>query len=651
MAVNLSSLAGAAAQFFDNNGVPLAGGLIYTYAAGTTTPAVTYTSSTGLTAHANPIVLDAAGRVSTGEIWLTTGADYKFLVKTAANVQIGSYDNLPSINVLTNLANTTNPALGDALVGFKQSDSAGNLSGAVGRTVHQKLQEIVSVKDFGAVGNGVADDTVAIQAAIASNLPLSWSAGTYRITQSIICTAAQNWTTAGKVTILNDAANGSAVAPVIDFRDKSFVLGDFTIDQQADTKGFVNPTIYGGELGAGSAILVQGDYSNIDGITVQNAWGNGIFVAKYTSPTTSTFVTGSPKYGSFSNIKTILCGVGDNQGSGINIGSASLCTVVNCVDNASYNGFILDTGGGGQCMFANCQAFQTKRDNAVLGSGYGFYVGGTDSTFANCYSYLSEYRGWWHDTGQNIEYVNCAAYVPQNEGLYMKAGIATFVNFRIKNASAVGLNVADAILIDSSAAAIGLVSIDARIIGTNHRYAVNATGVNNINVFVSGMVTAATAVVPALAANHYVGTNFQSEIQAGLWGFNKNVPAYTLDIVGRTRLTAGVANTSYLVNRFGDVSGNGTSFVEDFATNEKRAAWGYDPVNDCFVAQSIYAGVAVKPFFINPSGGDVMVGTGVWTSPMRLGAYRLWVDGSGVLRIKNGAPTSDTDGTVVGTQT
>jgi hypothetical protein len=164
------------------------------------------------------------------------------------------------------------------------------------------------------------------------------------------------------------------------------------------------------------------------------------------------------------------------------------------------------------------------------------------------------------------------------------------------------------------------------------------------------MATAATSVVPALAVNHYVGTNFQSETQAGLWGFNKNVPFYTHDILGRTRLTAGVANTSYLVNTFGDVSGNGTSFVEDFATNAKRAALGYDPINDCFVIQSIHAGVATKPLFLNPSSGDVMVGNGLWTSPVRLGNYRLWVDSSGRLRIKSGAPTSDTDGTVVGTQ-
>lgn len=95
MIVNLSPLGGAGWQFFDDNGVPLAGGLLYTYAAGTTTPAVTYTSATGVTANTNPIVLDAAGRPS-NEIWLSP-VSFKFVLKDSTNVQIWSMDNLSGL--------------------------------------------------------------------------------------------------------------------------------------------------------------------------------------------------------------------------------------------------------------------------------------------------------------------------------------------------------------------------------------------------------------------------------------------------------------------------------------------------------------------------------------------------------------------------
>lgn len=49
--------------------------------------------------------------------------------------------------------------------------------------------------------------------------------------------------------------------------------------------------------------------------------------------------------------------------------------------------------------------------------------------------------------------------------------------------------------------------------------------------------------------------------------------------------------------------------------------------------------------------GDFTVSDGAWDSPLfRLGDYRFWVDSAGDLRIKNGTPTSDADGSVVGSQ-
>jgi hypothetical protein len=107
-AVSLSAFGGVGAQFFDNNGNPLSGGKIYTYEAGTTTPLATYTSSTGNTAHTNPIVLNAAGRVpSGGEIWIALRL-YKFVLETSTSVLIATYDNVgSSFNATSIIANFT----------------------------------------------------------------------------------------------------------------------------------------------------------------------------------------------------------------------------------------------------------------------------------------------------------------------------------------------------------------------------------------------------------------------------------------------------------------------------------------------------------------------------------------------------------------
>lgn len=94
---NLSALAGAGAQFFDDNGNVLSGGKIYTYRAGTTTPATTYTNNLGSATNTNPIVLDAAGRTPQ-EIWLQNGQTYKFVIKTSTETLVGTYDNIPAIN-------------------------------------------------------------------------------------------------------------------------------------------------------------------------------------------------------------------------------------------------------------------------------------------------------------------------------------------------------------------------------------------------------------------------------------------------------------------------------------------------------------------------------------------------------------------------
>jgi len=95
MSVNLSPI-GNGFQFFTSTGLPLAGGQIYTYQAGSSTPLATYSDNGGVYANTNPIVLGSDGRPQT-EIWLTYGFNYKFVLQDALGNTIQTYDNLYGI--------------------------------------------------------------------------------------------------------------------------------------------------------------------------------------------------------------------------------------------------------------------------------------------------------------------------------------------------------------------------------------------------------------------------------------------------------------------------------------------------------------------------------------------------------------------------
>jgi hypothetical protein len=217
MAVTLSLFAGAGAQFFDNSGIPLAGGKIYTYAAGTTTPAPTYTTVNGNVFHTNPIVLDSAGRLpSGGELWLPIGVGYKFVLKTSTEVLVATYDNIPSaaqapaandadsimyeqgytvtagsfvvgkIYRIVSIGTTDFTLIGATsnTVGLHfvaTGVGAGTGTAELSQTVETKLRQYVSVKDFGAVGDGVTNDTTAFKAAIAASTSIYVPQGTYLI--------------------------------------------------------------------------------------------------------------------------------------------------------------------------------------------------------------------------------------------------------------------------------------------------------------------------------------------------------------------------------------------------------------------------------------------------------------------------------------
>jgi hypothetical protein len=205
-------------QFLDSNGAPLVGGKLYTYAAGTTTPQVTYTDFGGGTPNANPVILDSRGEAS---VWLGT-ALYKMALYSAADVLIWTVDNIGGFATLAQLAASG----GSSLVGYLPAGT-----GAVATTVQTKLRESVSILDFGAhsidePGYESFDSTPAILAALAASSSIYVPRGVY------LCDSIAPINIAFK-TIYGEASGrlgGGAVAPenlsVIRARSASAVFWD-----------------------------------------------------------------------------------------------------------------------------------------------------------------------------------------------------------------------------------------------------------------------------------------------------------------------------------------------------------------------------------------------------------------------------------------
>jgi hypothetical protein len=269
-------------QFFDANGNPLAGGKLYTYAAGTTTPLVTYTNSDGITANTNPIILDSRGEAN---IWLGSAA-YKFKLTTSTDVELWTVDNVSSYNydVLSTLANSG----GSSLIGFIQSGV-----NASATTVQSKLREVVSVKDFGAVGDGVTDDTVAIQTAINYAATRALVGGTVYLPPGSYKTSSTIYTYGaggvGQVALVGAGVFSTRFIPSGDFTVLNLVTsymesGGFSIEWPVTAAASIPATRIGVEVAGAN---YQFSYATLKNVTVQYAY-RGFVLNDWTGQTYGT---------------------------------------------------------------------------------------------------------------------------------------------------------------------------------------------------------------------------------------------------------------------------------------------------------------------------------------------------------------------------
>lgn len=186
----------------DSNGDPLAGGLLYSYQAGTTTPQATYTDQGGGTANANPVVLDASGRA---DVWLDPTLSYKFVLKDSGGSTIWTVDDV--VGILTADAVATASIQDSAITTAKIADDA---------VTADKLRDDASIDANRAVTtNHIRDGAVTIaKLSSAALLPGFYNIGLQAATTSNSndsikitgATAALSSTNTGKVVLPSSTA-------------------------------------------------------------------------------------------------------------------------------------------------------------------------------------------------------------------------------------------------------------------------------------------------------------------------------------------------------------------------------------------------------------------------------------------------------------
>lgn len=424
MPVSLSLLAGAGWQFFDNSGTPLSGGKLYTYVAGTTTPATTYTDATGVQANTNPIILNSAGRVPY-EIWLTSGTNYKFILKTSTDTLLGTYDNIRSAATSLDGTGTNNGvAYFNATGAFSSSSNftfndstnaltvAGNISGnniSAGGTLAVTGNSTLS-GTLNVTGNTTVTGTIASTGGITSATPAVTQATGDNSTKIATTAFVQAAGQTSKIQPLTASSSGAGLtltlAPTsLNFRtDTSNTIVTYSNSSNVSIT-VPNSATLGTSSGVQARLVVLAVYySGGIRLAVTNlAGGNQLDESNVSQITTST--TGSTA--------TVI--YSDNSAGGVPNGTSSYYRVVGFVD-VTYSGTwgvpALVQGIGGQALngiqpFTNAASGSMKLPNGLIlkwGTASATIGTGGTITFSSAFTTL-------YNVTANFSYGGSCGYV------------------------------------------------------------------------------------------------------------------------------------------------------------------------------------------------------------------------------------------------
>lgn len=164
-------------QFVDINGAPLVGGTVTFYIPTTTTPKDTWQDAGQSILNENPLPLDERGQCV---VWGT--GSYRQIIKDIdGNLIWDKVAALPSLESINAMARDFSNRTDDLPSTAVEFIAAG--AGATARTGQDKLRDVVSIKDFGAMNN--TESTAAIQAAIVAATGVYVPDGVYLISSEI----------------------------------------------------------------------------------------------------------------------------------------------------------------------------------------------------------------------------------------------------------------------------------------------------------------------------------------------------------------------------------------------------------------------------------------------------------------------------------
>lgn len=342
-------------QFLSNIGIPLVGGLLYTYAAGTTNPQATYSDAAGTVPNANPIQLNARGEPPGPIFW--TGS-YRVDVRDALGNLVYTVDNY---NTDPQGLQGLLTSAGSSLIGYLAAGAA-----AVARFIQDKLRERVSLLDFMTAQQradvishtGSIDVTTAVQAALdyVAALPgggrLYAPAGLYLVSATLNIKANTYLYGDGWFATMFKCSQAG------DFMKSTFPINSSSV-ANINVKDLGAYTTNGASTGAGY-VDVGGTYINVENCFFQ-AFKFGVVLDQ------SELVVVDRCYMLSWGRAGIWLVNGPDHTAGASKGFTNRITISNCQFNGNTGNCILDDGGGNHLI-----------------SGNNFNQGGTQIYVAGC---------------------------------------------------------------------------------------------------------------------------------------------------------------------------------------------------------------------------------------------------------------------------